>query len=79
MNGHAPTMQTPTKGMGDLSVGPSHDHYDDADSPSKRPRRASAQKNTLYESDGEAGADSDVSEFAGGRYDGMDEEEEVAV
>ena len=75
-------LTTPTKHMSRLSVdAPDRDsigHDEDGYSPSKRPRRASAQKVVAYGSDGDAGGDSDGSVFNGG-MDGANDDEEVAV
>ncbi|KAL9059239.1 MAG: hypothetical protein Q9162_001276 [Coniocarpon cinnabarinum] len=69
------SLLTPTKDMDHLSMGSNeHDEEEEVESPSKRPRRASAVRTTAYASDRDAGAESDVSEFHGG-FDGADEEE----
>lgn len=61
------TLQTPTKGMRDLSVespaGPVENETEDGGSPSKRPRRSGADNRTPYEDDDDDGAESDASEY----------------
>ena len=76
---HPEHFVTPTKGMQGLSVGASGADADEEGSPTKRPRRTSAERSVPYEDDGDAGAESDVSEFRGdlGLDGAMDDE--VAV
>ena len=82
-------VKTPTKRMNGLTVDSpvkveniGYDAVEGA-SPPKRPRRASANRVTPYISDGDAGADSDTSEYICGIYrqaqvdEAEDEDEEA--